>query len=72
MVREPEWDMATAATPIRDASDLGGASVVKVVWDARGRALYFSRSAIPFVRDEAPPGLRIGAISESTPTGVRS
>lgn len=58
MVREPEWDMATAATPIREASDLGKASVVKVVWDARGRALYFSRSTIPFVRDETPAGLR--------------
>ena len=58
MVRDPEWDMATAATPIRDVSDLGKASVVKVVWDSRGRALYFSRAAIPFVRDEAPPGLR--------------
>ena len=58
MVRDPEWDMATAATPIREASDLGKASVVKVVWDARGRALYFSRSTIPFVRDETPHGLQ--------------
>ncbi len=59
MVREPEWDMATAATPIREASDVTKPSVVKAVWDARGRALYFSRLPIPFVRDQPPPaGLR--------------
>lgn len=58
MVREPEWDMATAATPIREPADLDKPSVVKVVWGERGRAMYFSRSKIPFVRDEAPAGLR--------------
>jgi len=30
-------------------------TVVKVVFDRAGRALYFSRSPIPFVRDGAPP-----------------
>lgn len=58
MVEETGWDMATAATPITEAGDLSKPSVVKVVWDQRGRALYFSRSLIPFVRDQAPAGLR--------------
>ncbi len=57
MVRNREWDMATAATPIRDAGELNKPSVVKVVFGAQGRALYFSRSVIPFVRDIAPAGL---------------
>ena len=45
------WDMATAATVILDAADIEDVSVVKVVTAENGRALYFSRSVIPFVRD---------------------
>lgn len=44
--------MATLATPIRDADVLKDPSCTKVVCDATGRALYFSRCPIPFVRDE--------------------
>ncbi len=47
-------DMATACSPIRTIEELHAASVVKVVRDARGRALYFSRLPIPFRRDGAP------------------
>jgi 3-deoxy-manno-octulosonate cytidylyltransferase (CMP-KDO synthetase) len=39
--------MGTLAEPIDTASDLTRPSVVKVVVDTRGRALYFSRSPIP-------------------------
>jgi 3-deoxy-manno-octulosonate cytidylyltransferase (CMP-KDO synthetase) len=50
------WDMSTAAAPIRDQGQLTNPGVVKVVWDARGGALYFSRSVVPFVRDrDLPP-----------------
>src|SRR5688500_3665527 len=45
--------MATAATPIREESDYGNPNVVKVVVNSAGRALYFSRRTIPFVRDAA-------------------
>ena len=45
--------MSTAATPIRDVSDYDNPNVVKVVVNASGRALYFSRRTIPFVRDAA-------------------
>ncbi len=45
--------MSTAATPIRDLSDYDNPNVVKVVVNAFGRALYFSRRTIPFVRDAA-------------------
>lgn len=48
------WDMGTAATPIHHPVDLLNPAVVKVVWDATYRALYFSRSAIPHLRDAAP------------------
>lgn len=44
-------DMATAATPISSPGDLAAKSVVKVVTDRDGRALYFSRAPIPCDRD---------------------
>lgn len=44
-------DMATLATPIRDLRLLSDTSTVKVVFDHRQQALYFSRSPIPFPRD---------------------
>lgn len=49
-----EWDMATAASPIRSAEELHHPDVVKVVRALDGRALYFSRSVIPFVRGAEP------------------
>lgn len=47
----PTANMATLATPIHDRISLEDPACVKVVFDAAGRALYFSRSPIPFVRD---------------------
>ena len=46
-------EMSTAATPIANAADLLNPNVVKVVVNAAGRALYFSRRTIPYVRDAA-------------------
>ena len=48
-----ESEMSTAATPIRDATDLENPNVVKVVVDAAGCALYFSRRPIPYLREAA-------------------
>ena len=48
-----DWDMATAASPIRSAEELHNPDVVKVVRDRENRALYFSRSVIPHVRGAA-------------------
>jgi 3-deoxy-manno-octulosonate cytidylyltransferase (CMP-KDO synthetase) len=53
--------MATACHPIVDEADVANPNVVKVVTDARGRALYFSRAPIPWVRDPAAAGPRIVA-----------
>lgn len=52
--RDPGADMATLAVPIRNADDWRDPNCVKVVCDAAGRALYFSRSPIPHVRDGQP------------------
>ena len=43
--------IATLATPITDEHQLLSPNVVKVVRDAQGGALYFSRHAIPYLRD---------------------
>ncbi len=48
-----DCEMSTAATAIRSAEDYENPNVVKVVVSAAGRALYFSRRTIPFVRDAA-------------------
>ena len=45
--------MSTAATPIKDLAEYDNPNVVKVVVNVAGRALYFSRRTIPFVRDAA-------------------
>ena len=47
---DPEAVISTLATPIRSKQQLEDPACVKVVFDARGRALYFSRSPIPCAR----------------------
>ncbi len=49
--RNCEASMSTACHPIHDEASLDNPNVVKVVLDAAGYALYFSRSRIPFPRD---------------------
>ena len=48
--RTPVPDMATLAEPIDSIEELIDPNAVKLVTDSRGRALYFSRSPIPFYR----------------------
>ncbi len=54
MKADPGWAMATAACPIRNTRDLEARTVVKVVLDKDGGALYFSRLPIPCRRDGEP------------------
>ena len=49
--RDPQAVMSTLATPIRTREKLDDPACVKVVFDATGRATYFSRAAIPHARD---------------------
>jgi 3-deoxy-manno-octulosonate cytidylyltransferase (CMP-KDO synthetase) len=51
LVDAADVPMATLATPVDDAAALFDPNVVKVVRDARGRALYFSRAPLPWARD---------------------
>ena len=52
--QEPAIRMITAAALVHDPAQVADANVVKVVIDANGDALYFSRSPLPFVRNSDP------------------
>jgi len=51
MQRDPKIEMITAAHPFDNSADAQSPHQVKVVLDRDQRALYFSRSAIPFARE---------------------
>ena len=51
LLDDPDLPMATARHAIHDPALIADPNCVKVVCDARQRALYFSRSAVPFIRD---------------------
>ena len=54
LVTHPQVAIATAAVAIEDPSDIANPHVVKVVLNRSGEAMYFSRSIIPFLRQNSP------------------
>jgi 3-deoxy-manno-octulosonate cytidylyltransferase (CMP-KDO synthetase) len=54
LLRDPGADVATLAVRLTGPAQWRDPNCVKLVRDAHGRALYFSRSPIPFVRDGEP------------------
>jgi len=54
LLDRPADQMATLRRRIDDPADLANPSVVKLVTDSEGYALYFTRSAVPFVRPGHP------------------
>ena len=55
LLDKSDTPMATLAEPIQTAAEYEDPNCVKVVCDAAGKALYFSRATIPFVRDNSDP-----------------
>mgnify|MGYP001206986230 CR=1 FL=1 len=53
ILEDPEVQIATLGEPIIDVEDFQDPNVVKVVIDRNGCALYFSRSPIPWPREES-------------------
>ena len=49
---DKEIDLASLMTPITDWNEISNPNTVKVIVDHRNFALYFSRSPIPYPRDE--------------------
>jgi len=62
LVDNPALNMGTAARVITSPDEITDPSVVKVVLDEHGCAMYFSRAPIPFHRDEwaGPGGITAG------------
>lgn len=54
LLRDPQANMATLATPVSSEEQYHNPNCVKVVLGDHGQALYFSRSPIPFQRDGKP------------------
>jgi 3-deoxy-manno-octulosonate cytidylyltransferase (CMP-KDO synthetase) len=57
LLARPECVMATAAHAIDSLTEFANPHVVKVVCDARGRALMFSRAPLPWWRDGYAQGV---------------
>ncbi|MBI2426190.1 MAG: 3-deoxy-manno-octulosonate cytidylyltransferase [Candidatus Hydrogenedentes bacterium] len=57
MLENPALEIATLMYRIANEADLHDPGVVKVVVDHSGRALYFSRSLIPFPREKIVHGV---------------
>jgi 3-deoxy-manno-octulosonate cytidylyltransferase (CMP-KDO synthetase) len=68
LLLDPRLEMATLSLPLTSPGEMLSAAVVKVVSDARGDALYFSRSPIPFVRDA--PGGALEAAARAVALGL--
>jgi 3-deoxy-manno-octulosonate cytidylyltransferase (CMP-KDO synthetase) len=51
LLSETQAKVATLARRINDTADITNPNVVKIVMDSRGKALYFSRSPVPYMRN---------------------
>jgi 3-deoxy-manno-octulosonate cytidylyltransferase (CMP-KDO synthetase) len=56
LAAHPTAQLATLSTPIGSRDEFLDPNVVKVVADTHGRALYFSRAALPWQRDAPSSG----------------
>jgi 3-deoxy-manno-octulosonate cytidylyltransferase (CMP-KDO synthetase) len=56
LIDNPDCPMATLAAPFASADQVANPNIVKVVTSATGRAIYFSRSPIPYDRDKTGIG----------------
>ena len=63
LVTSARFPLGTAAAPA-NADVLARPDVVKVVADDTGRAMYFSRAPIPYLRDRSDPAQLAGAVRQ--------
>lgn len=56
LINNPQAQIATLAKEIHESDKLFNPNIVKVVYSLDGKAMYFSRNPIPYVRDRAPEG----------------
>jgi 3-deoxy-manno-octulosonate cytidylyltransferase (CMP-KDO synthetase) len=56
LLDNPDAEMATLLAPFETADDIANPNIVKCITDTTGRAIYFSRSAIPYDRNASGVG----------------
>jgi len=56
LIDSDDCQMATLVSDFRDKQQIADPNVVKAVVDSKGRAIYFSRSVIPYDRDAGGVG----------------
>lgn len=56
LVDHPEASMATLLAPFENAEDIANPNIVKCITDSTNRAIYFSRSVIPYDREATGVG----------------
>jgi len=59
LAEHPDCVMSTAAHPLSTLAEYLNPNIVKVVLDAAGRAMYFSRAPLPWQRDGNADGVRM-------------
>lgn len=67
LARAPDAAIATACHPLDDHASMFNPNIVKLVLDAKGYAMYFSRAPIPYARDAFG---RSGGASAALPQGL--
>lgn len=61
LLRDGAADIGTLASPFQSEGDFASPNCVKVIRDQDGRALYFSRAAIPFAREAGQVGFAMAS-----------
>ncbi len=56
LIDNPDASMATLLAPFETADDVANPNIVKCITDSAGRAIYFSRSVIPYDRQSGGVG----------------
>jgi len=56
LIKNPDYPMATLAAEFKTLEQIADPNIVKVVLDCKGGAIYFSRAAIPYDREESGIG----------------
>lgn len=70
-VGDPDTDIVTACHPLFDEDEAKNPNAVKVVTDTAGRALYFSRSMIPYRRTGKTGNGPVDPAARGAPLGYR-
>ncbi len=56
LIKNPDYPMATLAADFQNPEQIADPNIVKVITDCSGRAIYFSRTPIPYDREESGVG----------------